>query len=66
MCIRDRAYPDVIPHLTVAYELDDAAFDRIDTEVSALLPIRDRATEVLLYQGSNEDGWKAADSFALG
>lgn len=60
------AYPTVIPHLTVAYELSEEGFASIDADVSRLLPLSTRATKVHLFRGSNDTGWDDLEHFPLG
>ncbi len=58
-------YADVIPHCTVAYELEEEAYAPIENEVRAALPVTARVAAVELLRGSNEAGWTHLASFPL-
>jgi 2'-5' RNA ligase len=62
-------FEDVIPHLTVGVLADDgdpAALRAVEQDLSARLPLRDRASEIS-WLGLEPDGrWQARSTFPLG
>jgi hypothetical protein len=60
------AFPDPIPHLTVADREPDETLTRVEREAGALLPIRTRLTEAILFAGSNRSSWVEYARIPLG
>jgi hypothetical protein len=47
-------YAEVTPHLTVAHDVDEAAFFAVEREVTAQLPVRAWVEEAWLYSYDGE------------
>ena len=61
------AHKDVVPHLTVLHDCADCLCQRVAPCLEAELPLAAQVTEVMLYQGGNEDpGWIRRARFPLG
>jgi 2'-5' RNA ligase superfamily len=60
------AFPEVIPHLTVAQSADQALLDRVEAAVAANLPISAHARVVWLMLHGTDDRWRAGHRFPLG
>ena len=58
-------YGEVVPHCTVAHTDDDAVHEAIEMAVTPALPVRGRATEVVLMQ-EREGAWTFRARFPLG
>jgi hypothetical protein len=58
-------YPDPTPHATVAHAQDEETFAAIEAEVTEVLPIDARVTEVRLFAGSNETDWEEVATIPL-
>jgi 2'-5' RNA ligase len=48
------AHVDAIPHLTVAHDVDEAAFSAVEREVAPRLPVRARVEAAWLYAYDGE------------
>jgi 2'-5' RNA ligase len=63
-------FKDVIPHLTVGYQMAGPAFEALQREVAAHLtphfPLRATATEALLMGGRLGSGWSLIERFEFG
>lgn len=60
------AFPDVIPHLTVAQAADGTVLDAVEAEVAQGLPVPAHATEVWLMLQNDDGRWRAGHRFPLG
>lgn len=60
------AFDAVVPHVTVAHAASSATLDAIGAVVRSTLPVQALATTVLLFEGSNDDGWSERGRFRLG
>jgi len=56
----------VIPHLTLAMADGPELVAAIDADLAGKLPVTAQATEVDLYVGSNQRGWRLRERFPLG
>lgn len=54
----------VIPHLTVA-DAPDAPLAELEAELTAGLPLADRATDVILMEEGHDDQWHTRATFPL-
>ena len=60
-------FPDVVPHLTVGHRRPRPLLEAAEREVRTGLPVRGRATEVvLLARETPDDRWAVRASFPLG
>lgn len=58
------AYDEVVPHLTVANGVDDAAMDAVEAELSPRLPVRERVEHVELFTFDGAT-WRSRRRFPL-
>ncbi len=57
-------YDTIIPHLTVADDVDVAVIEEIEPTIARALPVRARATEVWLME-SEQGVWRTRGTFSL-
>jgi hypothetical protein len=60
------AFPDVIPHLTVADEVDTQTLHLVQTSISSQLPVKCVAQEVRLLCSDDAGLWSVRKCFRLG
>ena len=60
------AFPDVIPHVTVAQVEDPAVLDAVEAEMAPALPVGAHATEAWLMLQGEDSRWQAGHRFPLG
>ncbi len=60
-------FEEVVPHLSVAHDVDEERIEEIVAAIKPGLPIRGEAKEVHLIVGGNEGtGWESGHRFRLG
>jgi len=60
-------FDEVVPHLTVAQDVDDERIEEIRSALKPGLPVRGKAKEIHLIVGGNEgSGWEFRHRFRLG
>jgi 2'-5' RNA ligase len=59
------AFPEVVPHLTVANDVDAAQMDEIEADLSGRLPVHERVEHLDLYVFDGAT-WRSRRRFPLG
>lgn len=60
-------HKEIVPHLTLGIEGSDEDMDKLAAAAQAMLPVRCRATEAWLMEGTARPAaWRVADKFPLG
>ncbi len=60
-------FDEIVPHLTIAHDVDEELIEEILAEIKPGLPVRGEAKEIHLIVGGNEGtGWESRHRFRLG
>ena len=59
-------FDEIVPHLTVAAELDEAEVSELEEELAADAPITTRVTRLALLRHDEAEGWHAERVWPLG